>query len=170
MTRRFRPMVMAVACALSVSAAITLLAPANSSAQQDRLAIERLHQQDTDVTLSGRADDFAKLLDNEAVRIGPGHSAEIGKAAIYATDKREQASGEGQSLRYKPEIKDLQIPGDWAFESGYFSFKQSANTKPMRGKVLRVIKRQPDGSWKFARVIGFTEKLDSAAPVSAPCE
>jgi len=27
-----------------------------------------------------------------------------------------------------------------------------------------------DGSWKFARVMNFTEKLPSAAPVSHPCE
>ena len=27
-----------------------------------------------------------------------------------------------------------------------------------------------DGSWKFARVMNFTEKLASAAPVSHPCE
>jgi ketosteroid isomerase-like protein len=170
MGRRFRPMSIFIVCILSASAAVTLFARTNASAQRDRIAIERLHQQDVDATLSGKADDFAKLWDSEAVRIGPGQPAEIGKAAIYATDKREEASGEGQSLCYKPEIQDLQITGDWAFEWGYFSFKQSANTKPMRGKVLRVIKRQPDGSWKFARVIGFTEKLDSAAPMSAPCE
>jgi hypothetical protein len=47
------------------------------------------------------------------------------------------------------------IVGDWAFEWGYFSYKESANAKPGRGKVLRVLKLQPDGSWKFARVIGF---------------
>jgi len=170
MTHRFRTMSIVIVCLLSASAGVTFLAHANSSAQQDRIAIERLHQQDIDATLSGKADDLAKLWDREAVRIGPDQPAEIGKAAIYETDKREEASDEGQSLCYKPEIKDLQITGDWAFEWGYFSFKQSANTKPMRGKVLRVIKRQPDGSWKFARVIGFTEKLDSAAPISAPCE
>jgi len=170
MSRRFRPMSIVIVCVLSASAAVTLLAHANSSAQQDTTAIERLHRQDVEATLSGKADDFAKLWDSEAVRIGPGQPAEIGKAAIYVTDKREEASGEGQSLCYKPEIKDLQIAGDWVFEWGYFSFKQSANAKPTRGKVLRVIKRQPDGSWKFSRVIGFTEALASAAPMSAPCK
>jgi len=90
---------------------------------------------------------------------------------IYADDKREEAkSGGGQNVCYHAEIKDLQIAGDWAFEWGYFSYKKSANIKPGRGKVLRVIKRQPDGSWKFARVIGFTEKVESAAPLSQPCE
>lgn len=58
------------------------------SAQQDRVAIERLHQQDVEATLSGKADDFAMLWDKDAVRIQPGSPAEIGKAVIYATDFR----------------------------------------------------------------------------------
>ena len=153
-----------------VRAGVTLLAHENGSAQNPRMAIERLHHQDLEATLSGKADDLAKLWDSEAVRIAPGRPAEIGKAVIYADDKREEDSGGGQNLCYRPEIKDLQVVGDWAFEWGYFSYKESANAKPGRGKVLRVLKLQPDGSWKFARVIGFTEKLESAAPISHPCE
>ena len=123
---------------------------------KDRMAIERLHQQDVEATLSGKADDFAKLWDSEAVRLQPDGPPEIGKAMIYADDKPEEAkSGGGQNICYRSEIKVLQIVGDWAFEWGYFSFKESVNSKPGRGKVLRVIKRQIDGSWKFARVIGF---------------
>ena len=71
---------------------------------------------------------------------------------------------------YKAEIKDVRIAGEWAFEWGYISYKDSSNPKPMRGKVLRVMKRQPDGSWKFARVIVFDEKNESAAPMSNPCK
>jgi ketosteroid isomerase-like protein len=157
--------------ALCASAAVTLWAHENSAEQQARTAIERLHQQDVEATLSGKADDFAKLWDNEAVRLGRGGPAEIGKTSIYADDKREEANGNGgQSFCYKPEIKDLQIVGDWAFEWGYFSYKESANAKPGRGKVLRILKRQPDGSWKFTHVMSFTEELASAAPMSHPCE
>jgi len=149
----------------------TLLAQDSGSAQQARAAIELLHQQDVKATLSGKADDFAMLWDREAVRIQPGSPVEIGKAAIYATDKHEEANTNGgRTLCYAAEMKDLQIAGDWAFEWGYFSYKESANSKPGRGKVLRVIKRQPDGSWKFAGVIGFPETLESAAPMSHPCE
>jgi ketosteroid isomerase-like protein len=42
--------------------------------------------------------------------------------------------------------------------------------KPIRGKVLRVMRRQPDGSLKFARDIAFTEGKDSATTVSQPRE
>jgi ketosteroid isomerase-like protein len=149
--------------------------PANSSSAPagDRRAIERLHQLDVESTLSDKADELAKLWDNDAVRIQPDGPAEIGKAVIYASDKRWEArSGGEKTLCYKPEIQDLQITRDWAFEWGYFSYKNSAAGKQVigQGKVLRVLKRQPDGSWKFARVMGFPEKLVSAAPVSHPCE
>jgi hypothetical protein len=103
--------------------------------------------------LSGKADDLAKLWDNDAVRIQPGRPAEISKAVIVANDKRWEANGGGPTLCYKAEIKDLQIVGDWAFEWGYFSYQENAHDKS-----------------KFARVMGYPEKLESAAPMSNPCE
>lgn len=143
----------------------------SGSMQEAKAGIERLHQQDVEATLTDKANELAKLWDNEAVRIQPGRPAEIGKAVIYENDRRWEAkSGRPQTLCYKPEIQDLQIAGDWAFEWGYFSYKDSGNAKAVRGKVLRVMKRQSDGSWKFARVIGFPEQLESAAPMSHPCE
>ena len=140
------------------------------SEEGDRIAIERLHRQDIEATLSDKADELAKLWDSEAVRIQPGRPAEIGKTEIYANDKHWEAKPDrGRTLCYKSEIKDVRIAGEWAFEWGYISYKDSSNPKPMRGKVLRVMKRQPDGSWKFARVIVFNENKESAAPMSDPC-
>ena len=168
---RFRDMFIIIGV-LAAGAAITLWARESGAEQQARAAIERLHQLDLQTTLTDNADELAKLWDSDAVRIQPGAAAEVSKAVIYADDKRWQATNHGKvrTLCYNAEIKDLQIAGDWAFEWGYFSYKDSANPRPARGKVLRVIKRQPDGSWKFARVIGFPEKLESAAPMSHPCE
>ena len=143
----------------------------NASEEADRIAIERLHQQDVEATLSDKPDELAKLWDNEAVRIQPGRLPEIGKAEIYANDRRwETKPNRARTLCYKSEIKDVRIAGEWAFEWGYVSYKDSSNPKPIRGKVLRVMKRQPDGSWKFARVIVFDENNESAAPMSNPCQ
>src|SRR5207302_10186923 len=162
--------IMAIVGSLAASAAITAFAYQNNSAEQARIGIEQLHQLDVEATLSDKADELAKLWDSEAVRIQPGRAAEVGKAVIHANDKRWEASADrAKTLCYKSEIKDVQIAGDWAFEWGYFSYKDSSNPKPVRGKVLRVMKRQSDGSWKFARVIVFNENKESAAPMSDPC-
>src|SRR5437016_11812146 len=142
----------------------------SSSEEADRVAIERLHRQDIEATLSDKADELAKLWDSEAVRIQPGRPAEVGKTEIYANDKRWEAKPDrARTLCYKSEIKDVRVAGEWAFEWGYISDKDSSDPKPMRGKVLRVMKRQPDGSWKFSRVIVFDEKNETAAPISNPC-
>ena len=63
-----------------------------NGSEQDRAGIERLHQQDAAATLSDKADELAKLWDNDAVRIQPGHPAEVGKAVTYANDKHWEAS------------------------------------------------------------------------------
>ena len=165
-------LVSAIVCVLGATAGVALLARENRSTQ-DRAAIERLHQLDIETTLTDKADELARLWDNDAVRIQPGRPAEIGKAVIYANDKRWEAStGREKTLCGRSEIQDVQIAGDWAFEWGYFSYKTSTDGKVAtgQGKVLRVLHRQSDGSWKFARVMNFPEKLASAAPVSHPCE
>ena len=156
--------------AVPLAAAADNRSSESSSEEADRIAIEQLHQQDVAATLSDKADELAKLWDNEAVRIQPGRPAEVGKTEIYANDKRWEAKPDrARTLCYKSEIKDVRIAGEWAFEWGYISYKDSGNPKPMRGKVLRVMKRQPDGSWKFSRVIVFDEKNETAAPISNPC-
>ena len=61
-------------------------------------------------------------------------------------------------ISYKPEIKDLQIVDGLAYEWDYFdaSFSESGNGNDVqifRAKALRILKRQPDRSWKFSRVM-----------------
>jgi ketosteroid isomerase-like protein len=72
---------------------------------------------------------------------------------------------EWRTLYYKPEYKELRIAGNWAFECGYFdtAHRESAHAKPvaLRGTVLRVLKREPDGSWKLARAALIESPLDS---------
>jgi ketosteroid isomerase-like protein len=152
---------------------VTALAERNldRSRESERNPIQRLDQRDIEATLSDKADELAKLWDDEAVRIQSGCAAEIGKAQIYTNDKGwKEKRGRTKTLCYKPEIKHVRIADDWAFEWGCMSFKDSSNAKAIRGKMLRVMKRQPDGSWKFARVIVFDEAKESAAPMSHPCQ
>jgi ketosteroid isomerase-like protein len=169
---QLRTMAMVMVGVLGAGAGVAV-ARRQDSVEKARMAIERLHRLDVETTLTDKADELARLWDSDAVRIQPDVPAEIGKAVIYADDKRWEAGrGSEKTLCYRSEIQDLQIAGGWAFEWGYFSYKNSADGKLAtgQGKVLRVLKRQTDGSWKFVRVMGFPEKLASAAPMSHPCE
>jgi hypothetical protein len=59
---RLGRMVVIIVGVLGARAGVALLAQENGSAQKVRKAIERLHQQDVEATLSGKADDFAKFI------------------------------------------------------------------------------------------------------------
>jgi ketosteroid isomerase-like protein len=170
---RFGKLVITVV-ALGAAAGAVSVAQEKRSTEQDRAGIERLHQQDLAATLSDKADELANLWDSDAVRIQPGRPAEVSKAVIYANDKRWEASkGKHKILCGHMEIQDLQIAGDWAFEWAYFSLKENTaegKVSTGQGKVLRVLHRQVDGSWKFSRVMVIQDKERSAAPVSKPCE
>src|SRR5215475_5741571 len=147
-----------IVIAMLVAGASSTPRASHSSVEQDLAGIERLHEQDKEATLSNRADQLAKLWDKDAVRFLVNRPAEIGAAVIYADDKQwEISSGRERTLCYDMEVQDIQIAGDWAFEWAYFSGKSAKADKVsiFYGKVMRVMKRQRDGTWRFARVMGL---------------
>ncbi len=80
------------------------------------------------------------------------------RADIAANDEKQLRKNSGvKVLAYRPDFRDLQVAGGWAIEWGYFdtSFLEFAEgqAKSFREKFLRMMKRQPDGSWKFSRVM-----------------
>jgi ketosteroid isomerase-like protein len=143
------------------------------SVKQDLKGIERLHEQDKEATLADSADQLAKLWDKDAVRFHMTRTAEIGAAVIYADDKQwEMSSGRERSLCYDLEVQDIQITGDWAFEWGYGSYKIAKGDKVsvQYGTVMRVMKRQSDGTWRFARVMFLPASSASAVVLKHPCQ
>src|SRR5215472_12249774 len=157
-----------------VAGAVSAPQATHPSIEQDMKGIERLHEQDKEATLADSADQLAKLWDKDAVRFHMTRPAEIGAAVIYADDKQwEMSSGRERSLCGDLEIQDVQIAGDWAFEWGYFSYKTAdpaGKVSIQYGKVLRIMRRQPDGAWRFARVMGLPASSASAVVLKHPCK
>ena len=126
----------------------------------DLAAIERLHQQDIAATLSRDPVALTDLWTDDAVRLGPGQPAEVGKQAIRESNERWSARPGVKVLSYVPETKDLTILDGWAIEWRYFiaSYVESPGGEPKqsRGTVLTVLKKLPDGSWKVFRGMGQT--------------
>jgi len=123
----------------------------------DRAAIEKLHQQDVAATLSRDPVALTDLWTDDAIRLGPGHPAEVGKQAIRESNER-WSTLPIKVLTFVPEIKDLTIWNGWAVEWGYFtgSYVESPGGEPkeIRGARLWVLKKLPDGSWKCFRAMG----------------
>jgi uncharacterized protein (TIGR02246 family) len=130
--------------------------------EKDMAAIQNFLKQDIAATLSQDQTALAELWTNDAVRLGPGAPVDIGREAIRATNARFKAALPGlRVISYEPEVKDITITGDWAFYWGYFTarYVESAGgeEKRMRAKVLSVLRKQPDGSWKCARGMSTPE-------------
>jgi uncharacterized protein (TIGR02246 family) len=123
---------------------------------QDMAGIEKFLAQDIAATFSRDPAALTELWTDDGVRLQQGAPADIGKQAIRATNERGKAAHpERRVLSYVPEIKDVTISGEWAFYWGYFTatYVESAGgeEKRIRAKVLAVLKKQADGSWKCAR-------------------
>ena len=146
----------AIAVALTVTMVFVSAVKARTRAQELE-AIEQLHRQDVAATITGDPKALAELWAEDAVRLEPG-PAEVGKKLIKQHDSEMlQKNGAMKILTYAPEIKDVKIVDGWAFEWGYFNstYRDNPNApiKSFRAKLLRVLEKQKDGSWKFARVM-----------------
>src|SRR5260370_31674020 len=76
----------------------------------DLAAIERLDQEDIEVTLSQDLKGLADVWAEDGVRITPGNPPTVGKAAIAAENEKGHAEHpEFKVLKYAPDVKNFQI-------------------------------------------------------------
>lgn len=127
----------------------------------DRAAIQKMRQQDIDATLSLDQVALTELWTDDAVRLGPVPPAEVGKQAIRESNERQTANI--KVLSYVPEPKDLTfLDGGWAvgWSQWTASVRASTGAAPtqVRGTVLGVLKKLPDGNWKGFRGMGFLSR------------
>jgi len=130
--------------------------PAQGSPQA---GIEQLHRRDILATLAVDVEQLSDSFTDDGVLLAQGAPAVVGRKAIWAFMEKQKAQSDAAGMKvvkYAPQIRDLSIQGEWAFEWGEFEAVQQARdgkTIEFHGKLLRVLKRQADGSWKFARVM-----------------
>ena len=128
----------------------------------DLAAIEKLRQQDIAATIARDPVALSDFWTDDAIRIGAGAPAEVGKQAIRASNERQAAQMKIKVLSYVPEIKDFTfLDGGWAVEWRTFTASyvelSGGEAKQVRGTVLVVLKKLPDGTWKAFRAMGATE-------------
>ena len=122
----------------------------------DLAAIEKLHRADMEVTLTQDPSSMANLFSDDAVNLGfPSPVVGI-KAMREAFHKFRIDYPDFKVLKYAPNVRDVQIADEWAIEVVYgeSTYKLSAKDNPVsvQSKAMRVLKRQSDGSWKFALI------------------
>jgi uncharacterized protein (TIGR02246 family) len=125
----------------------------------DLAGIEKLHKADVDATLTQDPAALTILWSEDGVKLDlPGQPVRGIPALKELYEKFRAGHPEFKVLKYAPVIKDVQIADGWAMEIVDFdaTFKMSEKDEPMsvHERGVRVLKRQSDGSWKFA-VVGL---------------
>jgi hypothetical protein len=126
----------------------------------DLAAIDKLHKADEECTLTQDPACLTALWSDDGVKVDAPGGPVMGLKAIGEMYEKSRAQyPEFKVLKYAPDYKHMQtaIVDGWAIEIGYTdtTFKMSADAAPItvpRTKWMRVLKRQPDGLWKFALV------------------
>ena len=131
----------------------------NDTHAADLAAIEKLHRADEECTLTQDPKCLTALWSDDGVKVDvPGAPVAGIKALGDMYVKFRAQYPEFKVLKYAPDYRGMQtaIVDSWAIEVGANTdavYKMSANAAPIsvpRTKGMRLLKRQPDGSWKFA--------------------
>jgi hypothetical protein len=129
----------------------------NDTLVADRTGVEKLRKADIDATLTQDPSALTTLWSEDGVNLQSPDGPVVGLKALHELYAKFRVEHPGfKVLKYSPEFTDLQIVDGWAMESvdANGTFTMSAKDAPVavQQKLLRVLKRQSDGSWKFALV------------------
>jgi ketosteroid isomerase-like protein len=123
----------------------------------DQAGIEKLRKADIDATLTQDPGAISTLWSDDGINLQTPGGPTIGVSALKAFyEKFRSENPEFRVLEYSPEFKDLQLVDRWAIEviDANATLKISTTGDPItvQTKLVRVLRRQSDGSWKFALV------------------
>ena len=127
-------------------------------ASADMEAINALHQRDMEASKKFDVDTLATLWSDDIVTLSQGEPPLIGKDANRASILRlREEIGDLQIADFIMSFNEVKIAGDWAFEWGTYSgtVRPAAGGDAIRstGQVMRVLRKEKDGSWKIARAM-----------------
>jgi len=140
--------------------------------EDDKAAIQKLHDADIRASLALDAPALESLWTNDIVTMAPGAPAVVGKEANVK--KLEDGVAQLKAMEitaFDEQWQEIRIQGDWAYEWGTISGRM----KPFSGgqeiaytmNIVRVLNKQPDGTWKIARSI-YNDATPPPKPEEAP--
>jgi ketosteroid isomerase-like protein len=141
--------------------------------EDDKIAIQKMHDTDIEASLALDVPKLEALWTEDIVTMAPGGPAVVGRAAN--NKKLEDAAEKLRAteiLAFDEQWQEIRIQGDWAFEWG----AMSGRMRPFSGgkeidyklNVMRVLNRQPDGTWKIARSIYNDATPEATGPTEPP--
>ena len=128
------------------------------SAESD--AIKRTSQEYMNAINSGDLNQWLETLTEDVVCLPPDQRMVTGKKAVRPWMKK--TFFDPFQMRFHHTFDEIEVLGATAFARGRFTLsltpRAGGSATKMRGKFIDIFRRQPDGSWKFARIIWNSDK------------
>jgi uncharacterized protein (TIGR02246 family) len=125
-----------------------------SSLEADLHAIELINQRDVQFALANDAGAMMSQWADDIVLLQPAGPIMRGRQAIAKTFQGVESP---EIVEYKLDIQEVRVLGDHAFQWGTYRYsmrpRTGGDTVHTSGKLMRILQRQSDGSWKIYRGI-----------------
>ena len=116
--------------------------------------VKAINQLREEAIAAANTGDLARMMNvwlEDAVRMAPNEPAAIGKAAVEA---QFRAMFSDFTLELSARPQRVVVAGDWAWSwwtyAGAFIAKAGGEAIRETGKCVDIIRKQPDGVWKWA--------------------
>ena len=145
------------ACRLLLVLAAVACASGEPDPEDDLRAIEALNQHDIDAVLSSDFDALISQWTDDFVVISPS-SVVRGRSANAAVMEGARAMADQlEPVEHVLDFEETIVAGDYAFQWGTFRSisrsRASGEVFSGGGKLMRILQRQADGSWKMHRTM-----------------
>jgi ketosteroid isomerase-like protein len=127
--------------------------------EADRRAIEALNQHDVKASLANDLDAIVSQWTDDFVVLPPAGPIVRGRSAAA-----EQGRAQNQALIIVDcgfEFEEITVSGDYAFEWGTYRWtarpRAGGGDMTFSGKLMRILQRQPDGTWKMHRTMATVD-------------
>ena len=134
----------------------------------DQRAITRLQERDIAANTALDLDALVSLTTDDVVVLPPGRPPVVGQKALRSFYQAlVEKTPDAQVLAYSEEWDEVRIVGDFAFQWGTITERTKASVTTAESSsavhAMRVLARQPDGSWKIARFMWNAAPAPAAA-------
>ena len=132
--------------------------------EADLRAIEALNEHDVQAVLASDTNAIFSQWTDDFVVLPPVGPIMRGREAIAASvEQNKEQIKTMVPVDYVGDFEEIIVAGDYAFEWGTYrgSARPSAGGEAVKygGKILRILKRQPDGAWKMHRTMTTSDPL-----------
>ena len=129
-----------------------------SSNDAEMVAIEKLHETDMAAAKIHDINTLITLMTDDCILLPLGQEPIRGRDAIWKFMQEQLPESQKYEItEYVQQFEEVKIIGDWAYEwatfHGTYHLKSGGPDLHERSRLFRILRRQPDGSWKVARSI-----------------